>query len=644
MSACSFNYLDNLRTSKHGGFFVDQYDRHLILHGLNVSGACKLPRVTDYADLDPANETFWEPTTFVGRPFPVEEAKQHFEKLAHFGTSLIRFVITWESLELSPGVYDEKYLEYLRVVLSIASDTGLLIVLDCHQDCWSRFTGGSGAPLWTMDIVGLIPRHFEACGAALLQKPITSGYGKAGTLWATNYTKFAVNTMFTLFFGGETFAPDTLIDGESIGPYLRRHYIAAFIALLRQLQGIPRIVGIDLMNEPHHGFIGMQSLHKFDEDVLLHLESMPTALQSMRLAAGISQSVPVYSRSWPRPTSCTAFINLNAEGVKAWKDEASDVWRLHDVWDVDGCKEDYFYRFPTHHRRAGQPVEFIHDFYVPFLREFHDAFKETAPRLYTLIEPVPNVGIDPMQDFVDSRNICFAPHWYDLKALFEKRFSSRVTMNVQALSQGSRNFLAHTYFGHNQAIDNYTKQYAGIFQNTSSTFPRLVGETGVPFDMNSHYQTSCRRGKDNDYGDQEEMMDIMCTAMERNILSYTLWNYTPENSAYAGGGDLWNGEDFSVYCESEVMASVGVLPKYAGTRAAKAWIRPSAVKIAGYPLVSQFQLQKGVYVLEFIPTNVCSEMSRTTEIFIPQLHITEQKLVVECRGPEYNQEPSAIVG
>lgn len=60
-------------------------------------------------------------------------------------------------------------------------------------------------------------------------------------------------------------------------------------------------------------------------------------------------------------------------------------------------------------------------------------------------------------------------------------------------------------------------------------------------------------------------------------------------------------------------------PSYAGCRAAAAWIRPTATKIAGVPLYSRYSLRKKTYTLKFIPTQAEPEICRQTEIFVPLL-------------------------
>ena len=52
-------------------------------------------------------------------------------------------------------------------------------------------------------------------------------------IWPTNYIKLASATMFTLFFGGDIFAPKAKYQGESIQNFLQRHYFQAYSYLAK---------------------------------------------------------------------------------------------------------------------------------------------------------------------------------------------------------------------------------------------------------------------------------------------------------------------------------------------------------------------------------------------------------------------------
>eukprot|EP00392_Amoebophrya_sp_AT5.2_P004903 g4912.t1 len=283
-------------TDKHGGrpfrhVFVERNtNRQVFLRGINVGGGCKLPPgvTTDQqlpasdvgpeapaevhpigraADLSPGGATFqgassFPPSSFTGRPFPLHEADEHFRRLLAYGFTFFRLLVTWEAVEPEkPGVYDEEYLDYVQKLVTRAGEYGIAVFIDFHQDVWSRYTGGSGAPRWTLECVGFQPALFKETLAAVRHcdyrwhPPIDGRDGAKGRIsrtsnakslasspdkmlntstlsseggrgrgestadpeherdefpkmwWANNHMHLACATMFSLFFGGDDFAP-----------------------------------------------------------------------------------------------------------------------------------------------------------------------------------------------------------------------------------------------------------------------------------------------------------------------------------------------------------------------------------------------------------------------------------------------------
>lgn len=107
----------------------------------------------------------------------------------------VRILITWEAIEhQGPGKYDHAYLKYLKDILSILPQYGMLAMVSMHQDVWSRFSGGSGAPAWTLEAVGFNLENLEVTGAAFLDGVRDKTLKERG-VWPTGYQKLAPATM-----------------------------------------------------------------------------------------------------------------------------------------------------------------------------------------------------------------------------------------------------------------------------------------------------------------------------------------------------------------------------------------------------------------------------------------------------------------
>jgi hypothetical protein len=102
----------------------------------------------------------------------------------------------------------------------------------------------------------------------------------------------------------------------------------------------------------------------------------------------------------------------------------------------------------------------------------------------------------------------------------------------------------------------------------------LVGEIGIPFDMNS--KEAFRSGN---YARPALAMDTTMRALEDSCVSFTLWNYTADNSNERG--DLWNDEDLSIFSPDQRDLDANDLNS--GGRALCSVVRPYASRVAGVP-------------------------------------------------------------
>jgi hypothetical protein len=138
-------------------------------------------------------------------PLPVFDNKSPFPH--HLGGCRARWAVCSLTFSCHPlqltrvrkhirGIYDISYLSYLRSVLLLLPQFGLTAFVALHQDVWSRYAGGSGAPAWTLEHAGFDLYALEESGAAWLRGVRGGGHSEAERgLWPCGYQKLAAATM-----------------------------------------------------------------------------------------------------------------------------------------------------------------------------------------------------------------------------------------------------------------------------------------------------------------------------------------------------------------------------------------------------------------------------------------------------------------
>ncbi len=575
-----------------GHWFKDDAGRTLILRGINLSGSSKVPAVPDGATH--IRKHFFEDraVSFVGRPFPLDEADEHFTRLRSWGFTLLRFLITWEAIEhAGPGIYDEEYLDYLHAVVRKAGEYGINLFIDPHQDVWSRFSGGDGAPGWTLDAVGMDVKRFKETGAAVVHATYAGPLPKM--IWGTNYGKFATATMFTLFFGGNDFAPETTVEGEPVQEYLQRHYIDAVKQVARRLKGLPNVVGYDTLNEPSAGFIGEGDLHAPFNPLLKG--PSPTILQAMALASGHPQEVEVWDLTLAGQRKVSSRL-LNPEGASLWMEGYAPIWRENGVWAPDAEGEPKALR-PDHFVRVGErQVDFYRDYFRPFIDRYTREIHEIEPRAIVFVEGVPEKG-HLRWTGGDLPGMVHAAHWYDYTTLITKNFVPWLAWDYRTMQP---------ILGREQVLEALVEQVAEIkaLSREMGDVPTLIGEFGVPFDMKGGEIL-----RTEDFSLPAMALDASFRAIEANLVSSTLWNYTPDNTNLHG--DQWNEENLSIFSRDQQHDLQDV---NSGGRALRAAVRPYARAVAGEPLRMAFDPDERRFEFEFRhdPT-----VTAPTEIFVP---------------------------
>lgn len=574
-----------------GSWFKDKHNRTVLLRGVNLGGSTKVPAHPPQPSHIRDRFFHHRNVSFIDRPFPLKKAEEHFSRLRHWGFNCLRLLVTWEAVEhAGPGQYDEEYLDYLQAVVAKAGEYGFYVFIDPHQDAWSRFTGGDGAPGWTLDAVGLDMLGFKQTGAAIVHN--THGDPFPRMIWPTNYNKLAAATMFSLFFGGDRYAPATKIDGTPAQQYLQKHYIDAMVQIARRVKNMPHVLGFDSLNEPSPGYIGRSDLNS--NQFYLRQGNTPTPWQAMQLGSGYVQDVEIWAVGLTGIRR-RGSRRIDPQGTTAWLPGKICVWRQNGVWDLD---------------KSGQPVllkpdhfacdDFGREHMNPFIRAFAAAIRQEMPRAMVFAEHQA-MGKPAPWDKGQVKDFVYAPHWYDPITLSLKRFLPWLTMDPDT---------GKIVIGAEKVKKSFISQLARLKEEADNCFhgaPTLVGETGIAFDLNGGkaYRTG-------NFSSQVKALDRIMRALEANLLNYTLWNYTADNSNLRGDG--WNGEDLSLFSRDQ---QEDRNDPDSGARALAAFVRPHPRAVAGTPTGMSFDCRKGVFELA-----VSSDPAQThpTEIYIPRSH------------------------
>jgi hypothetical protein len=598
-----------------GKWIKDPYGRTLLLRGANLSGSTKVPYTPDGASY--RKDAFYDHRTvsFIGKPFPLSDADEHFRRLREWGMLFLRFLVTWEAIEhAGPGEYDEAYLDYVRAVVQKAGEYDIRCFIDPHQDVWSRWTGGDGAPGWTLEAVGFDLTKLDQTGAAITHQNRGDPFPRM--IWPTNYSKLGAATMFTLFFAGNDFAPNTRIDGEPVQDYLQRHYLDAIKQVALRLRDLPNVVGYDALNEPMAMPIGQADIAQLPPNALLLSGESPTLWQAILAGSGYPQEVGVYQMGFSGLEETGKSV-INPDGVNVWRDGFECVWKANGVWaDADGTPQ---LLRPAHF--AGK--DFTEDYLKPFVVRFINEIRTIDPDALLFLEGAPG-GAHPSWTADDPGQTVNAGHWYDALTLFMKQFNPEFTVNL---------FTREPVMGEAAVADAFVQQLGAVkHEGDTRNMPTLIGEFGLPFDLDekSGYRSS-------DFSLHTRALDLYYDAMDANLLHCTIWNYTPDNTN--ARGDLWNDEDLSIFSRDQQHQSASE-NIHSGGRGLDAFVRPYALATAGEPLSMRYDHTSKVFELRYHSTSEANP-DAPTEIFVPN-YVYPNGYQVALSDGRYEQDTAAL--
>jgi endoglycosylceramidase len=183
------------------------------------------------------------------------------------GFNFIRLPINWSQLEPTPGTYSAAYIDRIAQVVQWARQQGIYVLIDMHEDNYSRFTPES-APVSVPPVLAPTEEGGGHADGAPPWAVMADGVPALGVDGQAELDGF-VETAFTNFWLNaipRNSAGAPLPQGDAPGPGLQDHYIGALAAVARKFEGNSTVIGYDVMNEPLPGLIAAPGV--FDQGYL----------------------------------------------------------------------------------------------------------------------------------------------------------------------------------------------------------------------------------------------------------------------------------------------------------------------------------------------------------------------------------------
>ena len=229
----------------HGGlpYIADEQGRMVILRGVIAAGLIDYWSGSDPSVLAPPPLFPIDPAAYEGGRCPQNFAtirnpplcQNDLVEMSRLGFDVLRLGLSWSLLEPTPGRYNRQYLARIRQVVEWARAVHVRVLLDMHENTWSRHVGRSTPPPLPG---GSAPALSDNSGAPAW----------ATQTWHLPSEKFlgqreenpAVGAAFTSFW---------LNVAE-----LQDHYIEGLAFLAQAFKDDPTVLGYGVFNEPWQGF------------------------------------------------------------------------------------------------------------------------------------------------------------------------------------------------------------------------------------------------------------------------------------------------------------------------------------------------------------------------------------------------------
>lgn len=215
---------------------VDAHGRQVLLRGVNVDG------LVDYFRPDLKISYPIDARRYARGACPADDPRvegvvlcaRDFRQMRALGYDAIRLNLSWSLLEPTPGHIDRRYIDRIAQVVGWARSAGIYVILDMHQDAWSKYLFSTAADHCTAPYQPIRGYDGAPRWASIHTKPVCALNG-------TRELDPAVEEDFAKFFN-DVKAPD--------GIGLREHFTSVVLALAKRFHNDPTVAGYDLWNEP----------------------------------------------------------------------------------------------------------------------------------------------------------------------------------------------------------------------------------------------------------------------------------------------------------------------------------------------------------------------------------------------------------
>lgn len=275
-------------------YIADPEGRRVILRGVVSGGLVDYWSGSDPASPRPLSLHPVDPQAYEGS-CPTNAAtiwqpalcRQDLADMRALGFDMLRLALSWSLLEPRAGFYDPVYLDRIAQVVGWAREEGIYVILDMHENAYSRYVARPDPPPWPGGRVTALNQLTGAPAWAVI-----SDFWPSEVYFGQRELNPAIDAAFTNFWTNRRVEAPA---GQAPGVGLEDHYIGAIAALARRFRDDPTVIGYSPFNEPWPGFIPPPAF----EDLFL----LPFYRRVIDAVSGAGDGLPCPA-SWPAVASC----------------------------------------------------------------------------------------------------------------------------------------------------------------------------------------------------------------------------------------------------------------------------------------------------------------------------------------------------